>query len=106
MFRIDDVTLCFIAGVMVLLVAGVLLDTFRRLVAKAWARKVSVCQDGDLKLVVWNKRLGKSETITAKVWVKGNAATIRAVRMWGIVRKKTIIEISIPSKNETLYRTY
>lgn len=106
MIRIDDVAMCILTGLLFLLVVGMLLNTFKRLFAKAWARKVSVCQDGDLKLVVWNNSHGKSETITAKAGVKGNDAIIRAVRMWGIVRRKPIIEISIPSKNETLFRTY
>ena len=103
-----DVAALIIAVIGWLVVMYMLYSAIRRLWAKAYARKITPSDKGNLKLVVWSNTRGMTETLmvfTTIPMIQHNAI-IRAVHMWGIVRRKQIIEIKIPSQDEIIYRTY
>lgn len=104
----NDVAVAIMACMGWLFVAGMFLSTAHRMYAKLWARKIKASDKSNLKLVVWNEVKDVTETLMmfTEIPMAQHNAIIRAVRMWGIVRRKAIIEITLTEKKETIYRTY
>lgn len=104
----NDVAAAIIAGMGWLLVTGMFLSTAHRLYASLWARRIKASDKSNLKLVVWNEVKDVTETLMVftEIPLAQHSAIIRAVRMWGIVGRRAIIEITLTENKETIYRTY
>jgi len=107
MFDNDVAVLC-ISGTAYLLLLIVFYYKIKRMYAKVLARKVSQTEGGNLDIVVWNDTHGRTEYLSVDTCIplEKSASVIRAVRMWGIVRRKSIIEIKDVNASKILYRTY
>jgi hypothetical protein len=105
----DDVAVAIIAGMSWLTVMVMLYSRVVRLLAKIGARRVTQSKEGNLSLVVWNNVHNRTERIQVNTTLPLNkdSRIIRAVRLWGIVRRKSIIEIAEQGgENRVLFKTY
>lgn len=104
----SDVDVAVIAGMVYLLVLIMFYYKVKRIFAKILARKVSQTQGGNLDIVVWNNVHNRTEYLSVDTCIplEKSQSVIRAVRMWGIVRRKSIIEIKDVNASKILFRTY
>jgi hypothetical protein len=92
-----------------ILVAWMVYRTTKIQFAKLYARKVSISNEGNLRVVTWNYGKGMTEIVKihTSISLDNRDAVVRAVRMWGIVRRKSIIEVAVAApKGEIFFRTY
>lgn len=104
-----DVSLAIGTGLAWLMLMVMLYSKIVRIGAKIGARKVTQAKEGNLKLVVWNDVHNRTERLQVNTTLPltNDTRVIRAVRMWGIVRRKSIIEIAEQGgENRVLFRTY
>lgn len=104
-----DVAMVILSIASFILVAWMMIQTTKKLLAKTYARHVALHPEGNLRVTCWNYDEGKSEILSIQTTLPLHKrdAVIRAVRMWGIVRHKPIIEVAESSpKGEIFFRTY
>lgn len=105
----SDMAMVIVSIASAILVGWMILNTAKMQLAKLYSRNVSVSNDGNLRVVVWNQSEDKTEImmINSLISLDNRDAVIRAVRMWGIVRRKSIIEVAVAApKGEIFFRTY
>ena len=105
----SDMAMVIVSLASFILVAWMLLRTTKIQLAKIYSRKMSLSNEGNLRVVMWNHSEDKTEVVKIQslISLDQRDAVIRAVRMWGIVRQKSIIEVAAGApQGEIYFRTY